>query len=310
MTGRERVDVVERGTMNAELRRPDADASRSAFGVPRSPPSDGYPPEFVKFLGTAGARFVVLKQLRASGGLWLRLAGQTLAIDPGPGALVKVHTSRPKLDPAKLDAILVSHKHLDHTNDVNALVEAMTEGGHRQRGVLLGPADAIDGDSPICAYILRYVARVVRLQEGEAYQVGDLRVRVAARHDHPDETYGFMFEGGAEKVGLIVDTRFHEWVAAKYLGAELLIINTVLAENPERRVYHLAIEDAEAIIREVRPRRAVLTHFGMRLLQAKPWLIAPAMSERLGIEVIAATDGMTVPVGPGTRDSHLSPDNP
>jgi len=282
--------------MNSERHHPEAGASCSAVRVPRSPLSDGYPPEFVKFLGTAGARFVVSKQLRASGGLWLRLAGQTLAIDPGPGALVKAHTSRPKLDPAKLDGVLVSHKHLDHTNDVNALIEAMTEGGHRPRGVLLGPSDAIDGDSPICEYVLRYIGTVIRIHESEAYQLGDLRIRVAARHDHPDETYGFLLEGGAERVGLVIDTRFHEWLPERYAGAELLIVHTVLAENPERRVYHLAVEDAEAIIREVRPRRAVLAHFGMRLLQAKPWEIARAMSDRLGTEVVAATDGMTVPV--------------
>jgi ribonuclease BN (tRNA processing enzyme) len=263
---------------------------------------DGYPPEFVKFLGTAGARFVVSKQLRASGGLWVRLAGQTLAIDPGPGALVKAHTSRPKLDPAKLDAILVSHKHLDHTNDVNALVEAMTEGGHRPRGVLLGPADAIDGDSPICQYVLRYAGEVVRIAEGGAYQLGDLRIRVAARHDHPDETYGFTFEGGAERVGLLVDARYHDWLAPAYADAELLIVHMVLLENPDFRIYHLAVADAEAIIAAARPRRAVLTHFGMRVLQAKPWGIARAMSDRLGIEVIAATDGLTVAVGRPAAD--------
>ena len=57
-----------------------------------------YPEEFIKFLGTAGSRFVVSKQLRASGGLWVRLAGQSLSVDPGPGALVKAYSSRPKLD--------------------------------------------------------------------------------------------------------------------------------------------------------------------------------------------------------------------
>jgi len=283
--------------MNDEPQHPEAGVPRSALGASRSPSSGGYPAEFVKFLGTAGARFVVSKQLRASGGLWVRLAGQTLAIDPGPGALVKAHASRPKLDPAKLDAVLVSHKHLDHTNDVNVLIEAMTEGGHRQRGVLLAPTDAIDGDSPICEYVLRYVGAVIRIHEGETYELGDLRVRVAARHDHPDETYGFLLEGGAERVGLVIDTRFHEWLPARYAGAELLIVNTVLAENPDRRVYHLAVEDAEAVIREVRPRRAVLTHFGMRILQAKPWEIARAMSDRLAIEVTAAADGMAVEVG-------------
>jgi len=42
----------------------------------------------LKFLGTAGARFAMLRQLRASGGLWLRWEDTNLLIDPGPGSLV------------------------------------------------------------------------------------------------------------------------------------------------------------------------------------------------------------------------------
>lgn len=256
-----------------------------------------YPDEFIKFLGTAGSRFVVAKQLRASGGLWLRLAGQSLAVDPGPGALVKAYSSRPKLDPTKLDAVLVSHKHLDHTNDVNVILEAMSSGGHDRRGTLLAPSDALDTDSPICRYIQGYVADVLRVEEGGGYPLGDLTIRVAARHDHPDETYGFLLEGGAEIVGLLVDTRFFEGLAAHYAAADTLIIHTVLAENPERRIYHLCAADAEEIIAAIRPRRAILTHFGMRMLRANPWELAEDMSQRLGLEVLAARDGMTVAVG-------------
>jgi ribonuclease BN (tRNA processing enzyme) len=254
-------------------------------------------PEFVKFLGTAGSRFVVSKQLRASGGLWMRLAGQTVWVDPGPGALVRAYSSRPKLDPETVDVVLVSHGHLDHANDVNVVIEAMTHGGHRPRGVLLAPSDALYNDSPICEYVLKYIGRVQPLAEGGVYPLDGLTVRVAAQHDHPGETYGFLLEGGREVVGLIADTRYFEGLLTAYAGAEVLIIHSVLEENPNHRIYHLDRFDAERIIDAVRPRRAVLTHFGTKLLQERPWEIAAAMSQRLGLEVIAARDGMTVPIG-------------
>ena len=257
---------------------------------------DAYPREFIKFLGTAGSRFVVSTQLRASGGLWVRLAGQTVWVDPGPGALVRAYNSRPKLDPESVDAVLVSHKHLDHTNDVNVIIEAMTHGGHRPRGKLLAPGDALDGTSPICSYIFGYVGEVMELDEGGAYELGELTVRVAARHGHPDTTFGFLLDGGAERVGYLVDTRYMEELAQAYADADTLILHTVLEENPDHRVYHLSWRDAEAIIAQVRPRRAIMTHFGMRMLQATPREIAKAMTRRLGLEVIAATDGMTVTV--------------
>ncbi len=78
--------------------------------------------DFLKFLGTGGARFVVSQQLRASGGIWLSFQGTQLLIDPGPGALVKCLSSQPKLDPFKLDGIVLTHRHLDHVADVNILI--------------------------------------------------------------------------------------------------------------------------------------------------------------------------------------------
>jgi len=67
----------------------------------------------IKFLGTAGGRFVVSRQLRNSGGIWLSLNATNLLIDPGPGSLVRILSSKPKLNPRDLDGIILSHKHLE-----------------------------------------------------------------------------------------------------------------------------------------------------------------------------------------------------
>ena len=83
----------------------------------------------IKFLGTAGARFVVTRQLRKSGGLWLTFDDTNILIDPGPGSLVRCLSSRPKLNPKDLDGIILTHRHIDHSNDINIMIEAMTNGG-------------------------------------------------------------------------------------------------------------------------------------------------------------------------------------
>ena len=88
---------------------------------------------FIKFLGTAGARFVVIKQLRKSGGIWISLDDTNLLIDPGPGSLVRCLSSKPKLNPTKLDGIILTHRHIDHSNDINIMIEAMTNGGHKKK---------------------------------------------------------------------------------------------------------------------------------------------------------------------------------
>src|SRR4030067_3565944 len=96
----------------------------------------------ITFLGTAGARFMVTRQLAASGGLWLNLGGTEILVDPGPGSLVQ--STKRKLRAEKLSAIILSNGHLDHSADVNIMVEAMTNGGFNKHGRLFAPADALE----------------------------------------------------------------------------------------------------------------------------------------------------------------------
>ncbi len=247
--------------------------------------------DYVKFLGTAGARVVVFKQLRASGGMWLQLKGKRVLIDPGPGALVKALSSRPKLDPTKLDAILLTHRHLDHSADVNVMIEAMTEGGWHKRGVLFAPWDALEEDPVVLRYLRGFLMGIEVLKEGGLYELDGLRFRVPLKHKHPVETYGLMIE---ERIGIVSDTLFFPELKEAYKGAEVLILNVVRAAERDDKVPHLTLGDAREIIEAVRPKKAVLTHFGMSMLKLGPHTVAQRLSAELGLEVIAAQDGMTL----------------
>ena len=46
------------------------------------------------------------------------------------------------------------------------------------------------------------------------------------------------------------------------------------------------------IVTRVRPKAAILTHFGFKMIQEGPDLIAARLSDETGIKVIAAQDGM------------------
>jgi phosphoribosyl 1,2-cyclic phosphodiesterase len=52
------------------------------------------------------------------------------------------------------------------------------------------------------------------------------------------------------------------------------------------------VPDAEHIITELKPKVAILTHFGMTVWRARPWEVAEKLSQRTGVRVIAARDGM------------------
>jgi len=243
----------------------------------------------VTFLGTAGARFVVIHQFLASGGAWLNLGNTQILFDPGPGCLVQV--ARKKLDPMKLDAIILSHKHLDHSADVNIMIEAMTDGGTKKRGVVFAPADALNQDPVVLSYLRPYLERIQTLAAGASYTINDVSFTTPVKHRHPVETYGFVFQTPRHIFSWITDTRYFDDLPGYYRG-DLLIINVVRLK-PGAPLDHLSLPEARTIIEQVKPRTAILTHFGMTMWRAKPWELAQKLTEETGISVIAARDGMT-----------------
>lgn len=248
------------------------------------------------FLGTGGARVLVSKQLLASGGLWVEQDGVHMHLDPGPGALVQA--ARRNLDPTKLDAIILSHKHLDHSADVNVMIEAMTTGGFNRHGAVLAPRDAYEDDPVILRYLRDYVAECLTIEEGSTHQIGDVRISAPVRHDHPGEVFGLVFQSPGCRWSYIADTRYFPGLAEHY-RAEVVVMNVVLLER--RDIYHLSIPDAKQLIEEMRPKKAVLTHFGMTVWRAKPHTLAERLSQETGVEVVAARDGMVLEL-PGAEE--------
>jgi len=251
---------------------------------------------WMKFLGTAGARFAVLRQLRYSAGTWLCLDGIQVLVDPGPGTLLRARRARPALKPERLLAIVLSHKHLDHTGDVNVMVDAMRGGPDARRGALLAPEDALCGDDPIVLQHVRpMLERIAVLQEGEAQTIGTVRLEPVP-HTHDVMTFGLVFEAHETRVGFVVDGRHHAKATDLYRDCELLVLNVVhRAWSPDND--HLSLPEALELLRALRPGRAVLTHFGMSMLRAGPRRLAEQASEAVGLHVIAASDGLTLQLG-------------
>jgi len=242
----------------------------------------------ITFLGTAGARIMVTSQILASGGLWLSLSGTEILVDPGPGCIV--HSTKRKLRADKLSAIVLSHRHLDHSGDINIMVEAMTQGGFKKRGWLFAPSDALEDEPVIFSYLRNYLEGIEILQEGKSYSVGNISFTTPIRHIHAVETYGMIFTTPQHTFSYIADSRYFDGLCHSYHG-ELLIINVVRLETGHP-FDHLSVPDAGHIIAELKPKVAILTHFGMTVWRAKPWEVAERLSQEIGVKVLAARDGM------------------
>ena len=231
---------------------------------------------------------MVENQLLASGGAWLELGDTTILLDPGPGCIVQ--TTKRKLNSPQLDAIILSHKHLDHSSDVNIMIEAMTDASRRHRGALFAPADALEETPVVFPYLHNLLERIEILEEGRSHKIGDIVFKTPVRHIHSVETYGFVFETPRHTFSWITDTRYFDGLAQHYRG-ELLIMHVVTQESGAP-YDHLSLPDARLLITSINPKIAILTHFGKTMWASRSWEVAQKLTEETGTQVISARDGM------------------
>ncbi|OPY33204.1 MAG: ribonuclease Z [Methanomassiliicoccales archaeon PtaU1.Bin124] len=253
------------------------------------------------FLGTGGGRFATIYQVRSTGGLYLR-DGVNLHIDPGPGALVNM--AKLKMDPAKTEAVLISHCHPDHYTDAEVLVEGMTRGGLKKRGWLVGSRSVMeggDGHGPALSnYHLSLPDKKVMVTPGDEVRIGMMRIGVV-KTKHSDPTgVGFIFHTSDGKIGYMSDTELDDDVVKQHEGCRILIL--ALTRPLKARVpNHICTEDAAEIVKRVRPEMALLTHFGAKLIFDGTDKQARYIEENSGVKTVAAEDLMTVTVGKNIR---------
>jgi phosphoribosyl 1,2-cyclic phosphodiesterase len=193
---------------------------------------------------------------------------------------------------------VLSHKHLDHSGDVNVLIEAMTSGGFRRRGALLAPPDAFEFEPVVLPYARRFVERIERLSASSGpYRIADVDLFTSRRHMHAVETYGLHFVHDDVRVSYLPCGRYFDELAADYAAhrPDVLVVN-VLRFADQMNVDHLTWHDAGRVVAEVRPKVAVFQHFGTKMLEADPPRLAEQLEDELGLRVIAAYDGFMLDV--------------
>jgi ribonuclease BN (tRNA processing enzyme) len=173
----------------------------------------------------------------------------------------------------------------------------MTEGGFKKRGILFAPRDAIETEPIVFDYLKKSLERIEILEAGKTYTVGNVSFTTPVRHIHLVENYGMIFKTKKHTIAYITDTRYFEELGSYYHG-DLLMLNLTFLRpraspaKPDMPIDHLSMPDAERLIKEIKPKTAILTHFGMGVWRAKPELVAAELTQKTGIKVIAATDGM------------------
>ncbi|MCL2143048.1 MAG: MBL fold metallo-hydrolase [Methanomassiliicoccaceae archaeon] len=247
------------------------------------------------FLGTGGGRYATIYQTRSTGGMILDSNGKRMHIDPGPGALTNM--SRIGMDPARTDAILISHCHPDHYSDAEVLTEGMCKGGVVKRGELIGSVSVMEGyeglGPRLTPYHFNMVGKHATARPGDIMDVCGIRTEMTMSL-HSDRTaVGFKFNTDDGIISYVCDTNYRDDVASEYINSRVIIL-PITRPTKARIRCHLCTEDAVKFAEMIHPDMIIFTHMGVRMIQDCPEKEAAYVEGRTGIRTIAADDLMKV----------------
>ncbi|MBA7468585.1 Ribonuclease BN [subsurface metagenome] len=251
------------------------------------------------FLGTGGGRFATITQKRRTGGIRFLSKNLNLHVDPGPGALI--YSLEAGLNPQKIEAVLVSHRHPDHYANTEILVEAMTRGMLNKRGIIAAPLNILAGNAEtgpaISTYHQRMIEKVITVKPGVNFRVGNTKiVTTETRHSDP-EAVGFRFEiPEVGTIGYTADTEYFEGIEDEYRGVRVLILS-VMRPLGHPWAGHMTPKEAAKIVDAIKPEMAVATHFGMKMIFSGPSYEVKLIKDTTGVPTVAAFDGMKLQIG-------------
>jgi phosphoribosyl 1,2-cyclic phosphodiesterase len=202
----------------------------------------------------------------------------------------------------EINTIIVTHRHIDHSSDVNALAEGMTLMARAPKGFVLLTRDCLEnGDGVLMGYLRGRIKTTAFHEDGASVSpCPGTTVESVAHFHHGVECFGLIFKGDGLPVwGVISDTAPMPHFPERYAGCELIIINTTLM-YPRARLDHMALTDVKSLLELLRPKVAVVTHMGGELLDRGGEYISRSLSSK-HTKVIAAADGMTL----GLEDASL-----
>ena len=252
----------------------------------------------ITFLGSGGGRFITITQFRSTGGFHIR-ASKNIYVDPGPGALVR--SWRYKLDPRKLDAIFVSHRHVDHCNDLEVMIEAMTGGALKKQGTLIASKSVVYGDETHTPAVSKYHMDVLESiyipEPGSKIAIGEEEMIITPSQHSDPTTIGFRLKTSVGDISYIPDTAYFEGLREWHDGARLLIA-AVTRPRDMGIPYHLSTDDIVDMLKrmEGKPEALVISHIGMKMHFANPYKEAKYIENVTGVKTYVAKEGFRVMV--------------
>lgn len=291
------------------------------------------------FLGVAAGGYAVSQGSR-TGGFLLHAGNKRIHVDPGVSAIrdCRDYTicTGENSDPILTDALLVTHNHIDHAGGVEEYAEIWLPFSGLLKKTVIANETLIKGNpdfnqGPRLDKYKKAKFDVHSLDPGERIDLEDITVR-ATRAMHIEAFDPITRKSGGNCIGFVVDTPFgcigitgdteyyrsmaDEFSDVDYLVAYIVQERSRAKGEPERysagditkgkeapHAQFLGEIGVEMLLREIKPKVCMLTHYGDQLatfMNGKivykeiPEAIAKRIENNTGVRTIACLNGIII----------------
>ena len=215
-------------------------------------------------LGSGGGRHNIRTQHRATGGILFKFNGIQTHIDPGPGAIVRLNQYHE--DPIKTELFVVTHVHIDHFNDLCAIIEASRESLHDKsynyfkKGTLITTDDTLKFVSD---YHQNMLEKVVPFKAGDSIDYKGVKI-VGTKVIHSQvEGFGVIFKLQYYSIGFSSDTNVFNGFSEQFSGVDILVLNLLRPDSITCK-RHLCTDEVIPYLNNIKPipKTLIITHFG------------------------------------------------
>ena len=258
----------------------------------------------IVILGSGGGRHHIRTQYRATGGILFKFNGNQAHIDPGPGAIVRLNQYNE--DPTKTNLFIVTHMHIDHFNDLCAIIEASREKLHDQnynyfqKGTLITTKDTLEF---VPKYHQNMLKTIIPFKSGDSFNYKGVEI-IGTKVIHAQvDGFGIIFKLNNYSIAFTSDTKVFQGFSELFSGIDIMVLNLLRPDSIICR-RHVCTDEVIPYLNKITPslKGLLITHFGSYMdSNFSPQNYIPSQLDKLRKEtsiktIVAAEDGTKIKI--------------